>query len=190
VTAILRSQQIADAFGLRDPALGSMNGFAAWNGDPRYIQAGVVAVGGTLYVMPVWIAEPCTIDNLWVSVSTAGSTLTAAQNLISLYNAVGTKLADSADQSGVWVSTGTRAAAITPQVFTAAQLAYITLLSVGTTPASFSRISANAITSNANLLGAALQFATNGTGLSATPASISPPANSVTGAQGFWVAAN
>lgn len=183
-----RPSLLADATGIRDPALGSLSNFAAWNGDPRYIQAGIVATGGTLYVMGVWVDEPTIVQNLWVSVSTAGSTLTAGQNLISLYSTSGVKLADSADQSGIWTSSGSRAAAITPQAITAGSYVYVTLLSVGTTPASFSRLAATPVVANSNTSGATLVYAVNGTGLSATPATITPSANTTAGAQGFWVA--
>jgi len=184
----LRPQLLSDATGLRDPALGSSANFLAWNGDPRYMGTGAVTVAGTLYVMSLWIDEPMTVSNLWACVSNAGSTLTAGQNLISLYGPTGAKLADGPDQTTVWNSTGSRPAAITPQTFTAPTLVYVTLLSNGTTPAAFSHISQNPVASNSNLSGATMLFATNGTSLTASPASLTLSSNSATNAQGYWVA--
>jgi hypothetical protein len=56
------------------------------------------------YLCP--IPASIVVSNVWVGVTTAGITLTAGQNLISIHDALGNLLAITPDQSGVWISAG------------------------------------------------------------------------------------
>lgn len=70
---------------------------------------------------------------VWVNVVTAGITLTAGQNLISLHNAAGTLLATSPDQSAAWLSGGNISAQFPGGPFNLAPpYCWLQLLSVGT----------------------------------------------------------
>lgn len=81
------------------------------------------------------IPKPVTIAGIaWVSVVTAGITLTAAQNLISLNDVNGNLLGVSADQSAAWLGAGNLPATIAGGPFNLVPpYVWLQLLAVGTT---------------------------------------------------------
>ena len=151
----------------------SFNGLAAANGDPQQAQNAGTCASGTKYVIrvPVNIAEP--VNNVWMIVTTAGATLTAAQNLCAVYNAAGTQLGVTGDQSAGWTSTGGKQMALTATIGVTTPYVYVEVMSNGTTPATFARYG-QPPSCNLNLSGALLRCSTNGTGATAIDASLTP----------------
>lgn len=173
-------------------ALPTHHGLIEWNYDPIATSSGSgqVATSGTLYLMKLIPSTGGTVNNVLVSVGTAGATLTSGQNLAGIYDKTGNLLKASADQTTAWGSTGIKTCALTGSVaLTVGQVYYVALLSNGTTPASFVRGSATGVTTpNALLTPSTYRFATNGTGQTGLPASLTLANNSGTGAQTYWVA--
>lgn len=169
-----------------------MQGFLAWNYDCEECTAtGAGAnVSGTIYLHKIYLAQGQTVNNLAVGVQTAGSTLTAGQNFIGLYNSSGTRVAQSADQSGVWNSTGFKNIAMTAGYsVTTAGFHYIAILAVGTTPPAFYQ-NANAPSAlfNGNTVAGTFRHCTDGTGQTSLPASITL-GSTVSSAVNSWAAA-
>lgn len=165
----------------------SQNGLACANGDPWVAQNAGAAASGTKYVLrvPVNIVEP--VSSVWMIVTTAGATLTAAQNLCGVYNAAGAQLAVTGDQSAVWTSTGAKQMALTSTIAITPPYLYVEVMSNGTTPATFARFG-QPPSANLNLAGALLRCATNGTGATALDASITPSSLSTLNTPfSFWV---
>lgn len=168
------------------------HGLIEWNYDPIATSSGSgqVATSQTLYLMKLIPVMGGTVNNIVVSVGTAGATLTSGQNLAGVYDSTGALIATTADQSTAWGTTGVKTMALTTSVkLKTGQTYFVALLSNGTTPASFVRGSATGVaTPNALLSAASYRFCTNGTGLTALPASLTLSSNSASGAQTYWVA--
>jgi hypothetical protein len=122
-------------------------GFLAWN--YPWWAAGttfLLATAGLTYVCKIVIPSAVTVTNLHLHVSTAGSGLTAAQNLAGLYNSSKQLLSATGDQSTAWASTGAKTMALTtPQVVTAG-VYYVAFFANGTTlPTVYRNASAAAV---------------------------------------------
>lgn len=166
------------------------SGYKMTNFDPA-ATGGVgtaLAANGVLYAQRLRIDINDTITNLISHVTSAGATLTTAQNFMGLYNAAGTLLSATADQSTAWSTGGagykvaalSAAQAVTPGYY------FIVFLSNGTTRPSMLRSAtgSQAITGPATGLNA--RFSTGGTALTALPATLpTMTASNV----GYWVAA-
>lgn len=87
------------------------HGLLAWTNDPIWSTTTFGPPSGTMVVCAVKVSTSATTTGVWYGVATAGSGLTAARNYIGLYNAAGALIAQTADQSTVWTSTGTKNAA-------------------------------------------------------------------------------
>lgn len=92
----------------------AFNALLGWTYDPvvaRNIQ--VAPTAGISSYAKVWVPAACTIANAWITVRIAG---TGAQPLVNCYlgvfNAAGTRLGVSADQSAAWATTGVKSASI------------------------------------------------------------------------------
>lgn len=150
------------------------------------VQGTALPISGTLYVyrLAVRRAAASGTRTLWQIVSTAGGTLTAAQNLLACYDSTGTQLGStSADQSAVWNSTGVKSASVGSFAVAAGQDIYVQLLAVGTTAPTCR--GSNGASLNVNLTGANQRVSSNGTAQTAMPASITP-ANLVSANVAVW----
>lgn len=166
------------------------HGLLEWNFDPTSISTvSSVCVSGTLYLMKITPQASGTISNLIVNLGTVGSTLTSGQNLAAIFNSSGTQLGITGDQTTAWGSgTGVKTMALTAGApVTAGADYWVAVLSVGTTPASFSRAGGSGGPVNVGLSTSTLRFATNGTSLTAMPGSITPSSNS-SSTNTFWCA--
>jgi hypothetical protein len=108
------------------------HGYLSWTADPGTASgASFTLANGTVYLSKIKVTNRSTVvSNLVYQVTTAGTTLTAAQNFVGLYDASGNRLAVSADQTTAMGSTGTKTAAITPQTL-AVGTYYVAFLSNG-----------------------------------------------------------
>jgi hypothetical protein len=163
-------------------------GLVAWSGDPLLVTGSLAPTSGVLTLIRITAAR-MTFTNVIVGVGTGGTTLTAGQNLVGLYDAAGTLLAQTADQTTPWATTGLKTAA-----FTAAQAVavgddyFIGILSNGATPAAFNRFPSSSFggTVNVGLTGATLRFATYQTGLTALPGTVTLGSAAASG-NVYWV---
>lgn len=94
-------------------------GFISWNFDGSlfgFAGGSTTFTAGQAYLMLLPIRQSCTISNVWVNVSSAGSSMTTGQNFAGLFNSGGTLLSATADQSTTWQSGGMKSMAlVTPQ---------------------------------------------------------------------------
>jgi hypothetical protein len=147
---------------------------AAWSIDFALPTSGAQITAGQIHLTKVILSSPRSISKLAHHVFTAGATLTAAQNLIGLYNAAGLKLAQCADQATAWTTVGYKNPALVGGALNlAAGTYYIALLSNGTTPPFITRAGSGAGSlMNAELAATALRSATYGTGQTTLPTNL------------------
>jgi hypothetical protein len=177
--------------GSGDPWLPADNGLLAANADPDLQPGTALLTAGTLYLAKLPARGTTVISNLWVGLATAGVGASTG-SFLGLYSAAGLLLAQSADIDGILTGTtgGVAAALGVPQLLLAgsnAQSPWVALLAnLATTQPTMRTGSGSAGFPATNLAPANYRFATNGAGLSALPASITPSAN-VTTAVTLWV---
>lgn len=166
----------------------------AWAFDPASISNTHTTVSGTLYLVRLNLRYPKTITNILFGVTTAATVVTANQNFAALYNSAGTRVAVStAGAMDVPIaSTGFKAIPLSSTYAAAAGTYWAALLfNAGGTQAVLARGQGASLTiPNMGLTAASFRFAVNGTGLTSTPASITPASNSITGAGTIWAGAS
>lgn len=108
----------------------------AWNFDPAVIQNPIASVSGTIYMSAMIIRVQTTITNIITNIATAGSGLTAGQNLAGIYDSSGNRLGQTADQSASWNSVGNKIMAISGgSIVVNPGKYFVAFMSNGTTPA-------------------------------------------------------
>lgn len=141
------------------------HGFVSWSFDPIAAQQNtIIPTAGQVNVIKMHVPVATTITNVILSVSTAGSGLTASQCFAALYSGAGSLLSATADQSGVWNSTGVKVMALSVAQSVAAGDYYLAFYANGTTLPILRSGSAAASISNANLTTANARFGTADTG--------------------------
>lgn len=150
------------------------HGLVTWTHDPATLRsASNATTSGTVYLCKVKVVErSAVVSNVIVGIEAAGATLTAGQSLVGLYNSSGTRLAQSADQSANWTSTGLKTIALTAAQTLAVGSYYVAILSVGTTPPQFAMGAGGSTSVNAGLTTATARFLTGPTAQTSLPASI------------------
>lgn len=163
--------------------------FLGWGYDPEHASSTNILTSGTVYLHKLWLSSGTTVTNLGWTITTAGATLTAGQSLMGLYNAAGSRLAQTADQAAAWTSTGFKYPALTGSVAIATSAYYyVAILSVGTTPPTGASSPGLQTTYNANVTGANLRHAVGATAQTSLPASITMASNTSTGVSTWAVA--
>lgn len=166
-----RVSSLEVASGLRPASVG----WLAWNYDNHVATGSSVLTTGALHMIRLDIPSTSTISNAIYTIMTIGATLTAGQNLVGLYDASGTLLTSTADQSGNWTSLGLKTTAFAPAVSAAAGTYYLGFLSNGTTPMSLQRTTGSVAQASVINLGqpvATARWTSSGAGLTALPASV------------------
>lgn len=166
-------------------------GFKAVPYDPAVASATFGLTSGTVFMTRVDLSAPGTLNGIVFAIATAGASLTAGQNLVGLYNAAGTRVAVSADQTTAFGSTGLIQAAFTAPYAAAAGPYYLAVLSVGTTPITVYRsVSAGAAAGllNFGLTAATARFATGPTAQTSLPASVTMSSRTPAGTS-IWLGA-
>lgn len=180
--------RLTQSAAIYDPTL---RGFLCESGPPLG-QTTAAPVSQSEIATKIWLPPGgAKITGSMVNVSTGGATLTGAQNLVTLYSAAGTKIASCADQSAVWTGTGNFAADFTGGPFTLTDpYCWVSLLSNGTTPATFRALNGNAAWTNVGfggtLTGAAVFAGRIGTAVTA-PATFTPSGLVITGTALYWI---
>lgn len=171
----LRSPQVAD------------HGLRAWAFDPRFCgTTAAVATSGTLFLSGMFITESFTATALYWGVSVTPTSQTAGQNFVGLYDSGGTLLT-SVGVDGDTATTGLKTATINVTLNPGTYWAGF--LFNATTAPQLPRCAGtggSASIINVGLTGAALLYATNGTGRTAMPATITMASNAA--GTGYWVA--
>lgn len=153
----------------------NINGFIAMPYDLTSAGAASILGAGTITHIRVDLLVPATISTITIAVFNAGVGLTAGQNFAGLYDASGTRVAQTADQSASWASSGEKNMALTAPYAAAAGPYYVTLLSNGTTPIGVLRSVSTGLTNgvlNHGLTAATARWATGPVGQTTLPASI------------------
>lgn len=151
------------------------HGYLAWALDPGSLVNQVTLTAGVLYGTRLEIRRTMSVTNVVLFCSTAGSTLTAGQNFVGLYDSSGTRIGVSADQTTAWGTSGVKIAALASGPFTvAAGYVWAVLVANGTTPPQFGTGSLFSVGANAGLAAAETRFASQGTTQTALPASLTP----------------
>lgn len=163
------------------------HGLIAWTDDPGRVSSGKAGTAGTLYLAALYVPRPVTATKLLWGINTAGASPVSGQNFVGLYDSSGTRLASVGVDARI-TSTGpfieTISADLTPGLHWVAFL-----LSATTMPAVYRGADLNATLLNINLAAtpALFRYATNGTALTALPASVTPTANKVA-QYSYWAA--
>lgn len=136
--------------------------------DPATATGTTALVVGTLYLMKVAVAEARTLTQVGLNVTTAGAGLVACY--AGIYDAGGNLLATSADQATAWATTGEKRVTV-PGVAVNAGYYYAAFL-VGAGSTTSPTVSMAQGVSNWNLGASVGRSLTNGTGLTALPATV------------------
>lgn len=163
------------------------HGAIAWTYDPALVNNGIAGTAGTLYLAAVYVPRAVTATKLYWGIATAGVSPVAGQSFVSLFNAAGARLANvgvDARLTSTGAFTETISAALTPGLYWVGFL-----VNAATMPQTYKAANTGASLVNFGLTGspAAMRFATAGTALTATPASITPGSN-VAAQQAYWAA--
>jgi hypothetical protein len=166
-------------------------GLIAWNYPSLFAEAtGFTTISGTVYAVKIRLdpRRQISVTNIEVAVETAGSTLTAGQNLAGLYDPGLNLLGVSGDQSGVFNTVGWKQCplASAPIVGSWPYL-WAAIMSNGTTPAKFSRAAGASVGLPIvvrNVTDTSVDYGTFGVGQTALPAH---PAFVITGGFTPWV---
>jgi hypothetical protein len=152
------------------------HGAIAWTFDNVSDSGSSTITTGTPFMSKVWVREPATLSTLYISITTSGVSLTAGQNFAGVYNAAGTRLAVTADQTTAWgTTTGLQTMALTVPVAVTPGAYYITLLANGTTSPNLARgavAGSGASTVNFGLTAATARYSTGPAAQTSLPASI------------------
>lgn len=171
------------------------NALLTANYDPALSTATPTTVAGTLYLAKLVIRRNMTITNLWWALQTLGSGASTG-SFCGLYSSAGTLLSGSADIAAKVVSPVTVPNSIfvpltTPQAVAAGSFVWAAILvNLATTQPGFHAADGLGIQPNVNLTAATYRFATNGTGITSLPGSITPASNAQGASFTFWVGAN
>jgi hypothetical protein len=102
------AQSVRRAIGLGHLWIPSDHGFITWSFDPQQCgttrNLSVGAAAGTLQLVRLKVPAASTITNIYLWLTVTGTTLTAGQNFVALYNSAGTLLRQSVDQASNWGS--------------------------------------------------------------------------------------
>lgn len=174
----------------------AQHGALEWNYDPIMAgsAAGQATTTGTGYMLKITprVGGVCTSITMTVGTTAPAGALTSAQNFVELFDASGTRVAVTADQTTAWATSGVKVMNwVTPVTLTAGVDYWVRVVSNGAagTAAVFVRTNAGATTTpNFGFASAATyRFAVNGTGLTASASSVTLASNSGSGAQPFWL---
>jgi hypothetical protein len=163
---------ISNALGITKP---SAHSYVAWTFDPANASSGKAGTAGVIYLAALYVQKAATVTKLTWGINTAGATATAGQNFVGLYSSAGTRLASVGVDARVTTTgafTETISASVTPGLY---YLAF--LFNASTMPQVYRGGDLNSTLVNFNLSGASLRFATNSTGQTSLPSSLTLSSN-------------
>lgn len=151
------------------------NDFIAMPYDLTSATAATPLTSGTIYHIRVDLTAPATITSIVIPLFGAAVGAVAGQNFVGLYDAAGTRVALSADQSVSWATNGAKDVPLTAPYAAAAGTYYITILCNAATPIGILRsVTTGAVLSvlNHGLTAATARWSTGPTAQTSLPASI------------------
>jgi hypothetical protein len=162
------------------------NNLLTASGDPFAVSGSTAPAAGTLYLVKLKITAAITISNLWFLVATAGSG-TSTGSYAGLYSSSGTLLSGSADIGTSLTSSAAFSVALTTaQPLLAGSFVWAAVLvNMPGMPALRNGIGSTGGPASLNLTAAAARWASNGTGFTALPGTITPASNN-TGGPTYW----
>lgn len=152
-----------------------------WTADPGVISgSGFQLALGRVYLSKIKVNAPVTVSNMHYHVETAGTSLTAGQCFVGLYDSSGNRVAVSSDQATAMASTGAKTAAFTASAALSVGYYYAAFLAngAGTVP-NVSGGSGNSGVASNNLSTAASRSLNTGTGNTSLPTAITMASQSV-----------
>lgn len=152
------------------------HGAIAWTADPTTISTGANGlVAGTIYLSQLQVNRSATAVKIYWGINTAGSGVTAGQNFIGLYNVSGTRLANVGIDARI-TTTGlfseTISAAVTPGLYWVAWV-----INASTMPQPYRHQALNTTLVTFNQGTAQYRCASNATGQTSLPSSITVSSN-------------
>lgn len=163
------------------------HGLIAWTYDPSVISNNTALVNGTVYLSGLILRKNVRASAVWFMNSSAAVTPTAGENFFGLYDSTG-KLLSSGGADSTLLTTGPVSVLLDSAVDLVPGLYWAACITNAATPAHLGRNTGAPGYGNLNRSTAAYRYAVNGTGDTSLPATISPSANTQTGAQDFWAA--
>lgn len=140
------------------PLTGSDYNFGAYNFNPRDIgAAGLQAADGTVYLSRIHLTRPVTVNHIFMGIVSAGSGLATGQSLAGIYDAAGSLIVQTPDQSAEWTAAGAFGVPVT-QTYLMEGTYWLAIMSGGTTPPAFVASQAGAAALNILLSGDNLAF--------------------------------
>jgi hypothetical protein len=149
---------------------------AAWTYPMEHIQSGKAGVAGTLYLSSLSIPRPVAITKLAWGINTAGSGVVSGQNFIGVYAADGTRVARLGVDARV-TTTGGWEDTISSLGLVPGDYWFAYLFNATTMPQIYRAGDLSASIMNLGLTTSTLRFATNGTGLTDLPTSLTLASN-------------
>lgn len=152
-------------------------GLTALTTPPMWAGTTGQSASGNIWAVRMVARKAVTASKLWWIISSAGVTLTAAQNLIGLYRengATSPQIGTCPDQSGVWTATGVQSAVLTvvggqSLSIAPADVLWVLMLNVGTTMPIWRAGSGNSAQANFSLAASGLWVGRQGTAQTALP---------------------
>lgn len=169
--------------------IASDHGLKAWTFDPNVIAGGNSLTGGVIKLDRFNIRSPITVSSARIWTVVAGSTLTADQNYVGIYDSTGARLvtvdADVAFAATAGIQTIDLGSAL---LLTPGFYWWAWLTNGGTAPQIARAATATGKTAaiNVGLTASTARSATNSTGQTTLPASITPASNANNSAD-LWV---
>ncbi len=174
---------------IREPVNADDFSLLAFNFEPHIAGATStpLAVAGTVYGSRLYLPKAALVTNIEMSIITAGVTLTSGQCFAGLFNAAGTLLSATANQSVAWTTTGPKTMALSAAQSCAVGYYDVCFFFNGTTGPAFHRVGAigTAQFQNGKLSGAALKYFTADT--ARTTAFASPLGAKTVIITNYWV---
>src|SRR5688572_3510919 len=176
-----------NALGQDTPAA---HGVSAWCYDPALAANSTQVSNGVAYLVRVNIAADTDVTKIYWWIANVGTGPVATQNQVALYDSAGARLA-VADVDAAISSTGLKSTTITSTALAGGSFYWVALLFNASATPTLTRASGSTgveAAANIGYTAATLRFATNGSSLTALPATITPASNVGTDFAGPWVA--
>lgn len=166
------------------------HGIVAWTYDPSLAPNASLLTNGTVYLAAVYAQRSVSITKIYWWVTAVAVTPTASQNFVGIYDSTGARLQTTNVDADI-TSTGLKTTTITSQAITAGSFYWVAFVFNAATAPTLARATGTTGASSVVVMGqtaATYRFATNGTGQTSLPASITPASNSALNFAGPWAA--
>lgn len=148
--------------------------------DPAMARDALTIVSGTVTMFRVFAPPAALLNTVWLSFSAGGTTLTAGDSFVGIYDATGTRLAVSADQAANWTTAGMKQISLTSAATVPTTMpphVYVAIVCTGSTPPTLRGLSTLATMTNLNLPLAQNMASTGPTGQTSLPTTITMSSN-------------